>query len=327
MRKIVLILLTGFITFACKESKSKKENRIIPESSGKINNVAVVVDNELWKGAVGETVRNILAAPVYGLPQEEPLFSINQIPTQVFTGFARVNRTVLKIEKNKKQGIKVLENAFARPQKVVVISGETIAQICKQLKESKTKIVSIFKKEELRFKQTKINKVLYNNKALGKNMGLTIKFPSYYRIAQEKDKFIWIRRDIKTGTMNIIIYEIPLTKIDTSKTAISQIIKIRDSIGKKHIPGPTENSHMITEKAYTPFMWETIIDNKKTFNTKGTWEVENAFMAGPFDNYMIKDRINDRYVVIEGFTYAPSVSKRDLMFELETIVKSVKINE
>lgn len=326
LRKIGLVLLITLVSFSC-EKKSKKDNRIIPDSSGKINHVAVVIDNELWEGSVGETIRSILAAPVYGLPQEEPLFSINQIPSQVFTGFARVNRTVLKIEKGKESNFKVLENAYARPQKVIVVSGKTVSDINKQLKISEAKIVSVLKAEEIRFKQKKINKVLFTNKSIEKNMGLTIKFPSYYRIAQEEDNFVWIRRDIKTGTMNVLIYEVPFTKIDTSKTVITQIIKTRDSIGKSHIPGPTDGSYMITEKSYTPFMWETIIDNKKTYNTKGTWEVENAFMAGPFDNYMIEDKINNRYVIVEGFTYAPSVSKRDLMFELEAIVKSIKINE
>jgi len=326
MIRLTLIVFVALISISCK-NEANKDQRIIPASSGKINNVAVVVNNDLWAGSVGETIRSILAAPVYGLPQEEPLFSINQIPPQVFTGFARANRIVLKIEKGKESDFKVFENPFARPQKVIVISGKTVTDINKQLKASESKIIGVLKAEEIRFKQSKINKVLYTNKSIEKNMGLTIKFPSYYRIAQEDKDFVWIRRDIKTGTMNVIIYEIPLSKIDTSKTIITQIIKTRDSIGKKYIPGPTEGSYMITEKSYTPFLWNTILDNKKTYNTKGTWEVENAFMAGPFDNYMIEDKINDRYVVLEGFTYAPSVSKRDLMFELETIVKSIRINE
>lgn len=323
MRKLIVILTLA--SFACQDTK--KGDRIIPESSGKLNNMAVVIDNELWKGSVGETIRDIIAAPVYGLPQEEPLFSLNQIPPQVFTGFARVNRTVLKIEKGQETGLKILEDAFAKPQKIVVVYGKTVSEINKQLKDNKAKIVSVLKAEELRFKQKKINKVLYKNTTnIEKNLGLKIRFPSYYRIAKEEDKFVWIRRDIKTGTMNALIYEIPVTKIDTSKTLITQIIKIRDSIGKVHIPGPIDNSYMITEKSYTPFMWETIIDNKKTFNTKSTWEVQNAVMAGPFDNYMIEDKINNRYVVVEGFAYAPSVSKRDLMFELEAIIKSIVIN-
>ena len=56
------------------------------------------------------------------------------------------------------------------------------------------------------------------------------------------------------------------------------------------------------------------------------WEVENAVMAGPYINYAIEDKINNRWVIVEGFAYAPSVEKRNYMFELEAIIKSIKIN-
>ena len=48
-------------------------------------------------------------------------------------------------------------------------------------------------------------------------------------------------------------------------------------------------------------------------------------MAGPFINYAIKDEKNKRYLIIEGFCYNPSQSKRDLMHELESIIKSIKL--
>ncbi len=48
-------------------------------------------------------------------------------------------------------------------------------------------------------------------------------------------------------------------------------------------------------------------------------------MGGPFVNYAIEDKINNRYIIAEGFTFAPSVQKRDFMFELEAIIKSLHI--
>ncbi len=68
------------------------------------------------------------------------------------------------------------------------------------------------------------------------------------------------------------------------------------------------------------------IDGKFAYETKGIWEVEGAFMAGPFINYAVYDEKNSRYLIIEGFTYAPSVRKRNLQFELESIIRSAKIN-
>ncbi|KKK47242.1 hypothetical protein LCGC14_3157190, partial [marine sediment metagenome] len=67
----------------------KKDKIILTSSSGNINSISVIVDNELWEGSIGESLRNTLAAPVDGLPQEEPLFSLNQMPQQSFEGFVR----------------------------------------------------------------------------------------------------------------------------------------------------------------------------------------------------------------------------------------------
>jgi hypothetical protein len=39
---------------------------------------------------------------------------------------------------------------------------------------------------------------------------------------------------------------------------------------------------------------------------------------------MIKDTVNKRWMVLEGFSFAPSISKRDYMFELNTILSSIR---
>ena len=103
------------------------------------------------------------------------------------------------------------------------------------------------------------------------------------------------------------------------------IVRMRDSIGEVHIEGPVEGSYLMTEEAFTPYFHETILDNKPTFETKGLWDVKNAFMSGPFINYAIEDKVNNRYVIVEGYVFAPSVEKRDYIFELEAIIKSIKI--
>jgi hypothetical protein len=50
-------------------------------------------------------------------------------------------------------------------------------------------------------------------------------------------------------------------------------------------------------------------------------------MAGPFINYAIIDKKHNRILVLEGLCYAPSKEKRDLMHELESIIKSVAIEK
>ena len=84
---------------------------------------------------------------------------------------------------------------------------------------------------------------------------------------------------------------------------------------------------MVTEEAYSPYFSKTILVGNKTYETKGTWQMKNDFMSGPFINYVIFDKLHRRLLVLEGFCYAPSKEKRDLMFELESIIKSIQIKK
>lgn len=324
MKKTVLVVFTIIFLISCNNDGSKSK-RILSSSSGKINNLSVVIDNELWEGSIGEQIRSILGAPVYGLPQEEPLFKMQQMPTVVFSDFATKSRIILKIEKGKPTDIKFLKDVFAKPQKLILVRGNTNKEINEQLVQNAEKIVAVFKNQEIKEKQRRIKIALNKNNNIEKNLGLTINFPSVYRVAKEDDSFFWLRKDIKTGTMNIMLYEMPLDAISEGDNAINDIIRMRDSIGKVHIPGPLDGSYMITEKAYTPYLNKTIIDNKPALVTRSTWEIKNAFMAGPFINYIVEDKTNNRLVVIEGFTFAPSVAKRNHMFELEAIIRSLQI--
>ena len=66
------------------------------------------------------------------------------------------------------------------------------------------------------------------------------------------------------------------------------------------------------------------IKGQTTYLTKGMWDVAGDYMAGPFVNYTLLDQANKRWLVIEGFAFAPSVSKREYMFELNTIIRSLR---
>ena len=326
MRYIIFSLVcVMFLTSCGNDKKKSKEERFIQDSSGAINNVSVVAENDIWDGRVGEAIRAALAKPIYGLPQDEPMFTISQIPPAVFSGFVTKNRTVLMVKLNADKGIDFSEDVYAKPQKVITISGKTREELIEVLKENESKIIEIFRNAEIAERQRQMAKSPHSFKSIEEKLNLTIDFPSIYRIAKSTDDFFWIRKDITTGTSNLMIYTLPQSAIVRNDSVVNQIIKIRDSIGKQYIEGPVEGSYLATEEAYTPFHGETILDNKPALETKGVWDVKNAFMGGPFINYAIEDEINKRWVVLEGFAFAPSVDKRNYMLELEAIIKTVKI--
>jgi len=323
MKKLLLVMLSISLLTSC--SNGAKSKRILSSSSGNINSLSVVADNDLWASRIGDEIRDVFSAEVIGLPQQEPLFTMRQIPPMVFTDFATKNRTVLKIERDSFANTKILKNVYATPQTVVVISGNSAKEIVGEIKKNAERIISTFKSTEIKEQQRRMGKSLFEDKSIEDALGLTINMSSAYRIAKQDENFFWLRRDIKNGDANLMIYQTSLDAVSDGENAINDIIKMRDSIGKIHIPGPIEGSYMITEEAYTPFLNTTIIDNKQAFETKSTWEVKDAFMAGPFVNYAVKDEVNNRLIVLEGFVFAPSTAKRDYIFELEAIIRSLKI--
>ena len=80
----------------------------------------------------------------------------------------------------------------------------------------------------------------------------------------------------------------------------------------------------MTEKAFSPYVFPATVNDRKAVELRGTWEINGYPMAGPFLSYIINDKANNRKLVLEGFVFAPSTVKRDYIFELESILRSVK---
>lgn len=315
-----LYLLFTLIFFSCS-----KKNDVLPrETSGKINTISVIIDDPLWNGEIGDSIRNKFASPVIGLPQEEPLFTINQYPVKLLEGFATDSRTIIVVKKAAKNSFEINKNQYASPQNVFHISGKTSAAIIDTIEKNAPKIVQMINEMEIAETQ-KINKQsLINPKIITNKFHITLNIPSGYEYMLHKSKFIWLKKEIISGNMSLLIYQVPLHSIKKGDNEIASIVRMRDSIGR-YIHGTDPNTPMITEEGYAPYLFKIQLDGKPTYETKGTWELKNDFMAGPFINYAIVDKAYSRILVLEGFCYSPSKEKRDLMHELEAIIKSVHI--
>lgn len=331
--KLVFSALLVLFFMSCNNSGNdktdkKKPKKILASSNGSINSLSVIIEDSLWKGDLGEGIRDKFAAPVTGLPQEEPVFSLSHIPPAAFSGFMRKSRIFLSIEFSKENKVYIVQDTFAKPQTGAVVRGESEEKILELISEYSRKMIQAFKKTEIRENQRRIAKSTENDKSLVEHFGLHMKFPTAYRYAVEEDGFVWLRKDIRHGSMEILVYQVPLNVIDRDTSVANSIIKMRDSVGKAHVPGPVDGSYMITEEAYSPFLYDTKIDGKPTYLTKGTWEVKGAYMAGPFVNYAIRDEKNDRYVVLEGFVFKPQTpTKRNNIFELQAIFRSARLDD
>ncbi|WP_298224196.1 DUF4837 family protein [Flavobacterium sp.] len=321
MKKALFFVLGCSVFFG---SCIKKHDREKEKTSGKINTISVIIDDQLWNGEVGDSIRNKFASPVIGLPQEEPLFTINQYPIKLLEGYMNNSRNIIVVKKEAETKFEIVENEYASPQNVIHISGKTTAAILEQIETNTPTIIEKMRETEIEENQRIIDTSMINTKKIRRKFKIDLHLPKGYNYVLERRKFIWLKKEITSGNTSILIYQIPLYRINGSRDVLGSIIKTRDSIGNLYIHGTARNTQMVTEDSYAPYLFHININGKEAYETKGTWELKNDFMSGPFINYSILDRVNRRVVVLEGFCYDPSKEKRDLMFELEAIIKSVE---
>lgn len=321
----MLVALTLLI-FSCDSGSS---DPILPTSVGNTNKILVVMKSNAWLGKPGDEIRTVFGEHQVGLPQPETLLSVGQVDPSGFKTFMRNGKAILMMQTGETEGLSVIKNKYASPQVIVIATAKNEEDYINIIRNRGKEIIKIFKDEDIKFSQNIFKKERIDETKFKtiQNLNISIDIPKRYNLVDDTGNFLWLRQHLTSGiargdgSNNILMYSVPL---EDETTVQDSITSVRNNIGKKYIPGSKEGMYMITEEAYTPFTYDAEIDGKKAFETRGKWEVKNDFMAGPFLNYTIIDKANNRLVVFEGFTYAPSVNKRDFVFELEAIAKSLK---
>jgi hypothetical protein len=315
-----------FVFVLCCLACEKDKHTDAGVSSGNINEIAIVISDVLWNGEVGDSLRKKLAAPVDGLTQEEPLFTLNQLHDKSFDGspLLKKNRNIIVIDKGAKKDFQYTKNNYCSSQNVFTLTGKSIDDLLDLIEMHGDEIIRKIKETEIAENQKRHEKAgLLDAKKFAGQYHIAIKMPASYSYAVENKNFLWLKKDIPSGNANILVYRVPYPVIEKDKTIINNIIKMRDSIGSLYIHGQEAGTFMVTEEAYSPYIFMTSFNDKRAFETRGNWEMANDFMNGPFINYAIRDDKNNSYLIIEGFIYSPSSPKRDLIIELESIIKSV----
>ncbi|MDL2144142.1 MULTISPECIES: DUF4837 family protein [Flavobacterium] len=302
-----------------------KNDKQIESVSGKTNTISVIIDDQLWYGEVGDSIRNKFASPVLGLTQEEPIFTINQYPARLLEGFVTDSRSIIVVKKAAADKFEVTHSA-SLPHNTFRIYGKSVDDIICSIELNSAQIIKVIRDTEIKKIQEDNSKSLLNPAIIKNKFHVDLQIPVGYEYMLHKKNFIWLKKDIISGNTSLLIYQIPIRSFEKSSNVVDNIIRMRDSVGY-YIKGKEPKTRMITGEAYAPYFSTILLDGKKAFETKGTWELKNDFMAGPFINYAIVDEMYNRILVIEGFCYSPSNEERDLMLDLEAIIKSVKIDK
>ena len=122
---MVRLIYIGIIFILCAcNSKSDRSKAFVPQSSGNLNNITVVMPSIDWNGFLGQKVRDEIGSVYEGLPIDEPQFSLKHMNPEVFSGFARQSRNILWFQKDSISRFQLAKDQFAKPQIVCLITGE-----------------------------------------------------------------------------------------------------------------------------------------------------------------------------------------------------------
>ena len=331
MRKI-LVLSIAILTSLITSCTSEEGERLLPSSSGRMNEMVVVMKHDLWKGKVGMEVRAIFEEEVNGLPQPEPSFRVAHIDPNAFTSTFKAARSlfIVKLEQGDKAKLTYSNKVYAQPQTIIELSGNTEEILIKALKKYKKDMVKKFHDQDIKAIQKRFRRIKHEELPYLTDENIYITIPRSYTAIDLRENFWWYRSDIRQGkhypSLNLLIYITPMkSELDMSG---HNIISTRDSIGKLYIGGAMDNSYMQTENRplYAPTMTNTMVNGQVAIETRGLWMVKGDFMGGPFLNYTVFDEKNKRIITADAFIYGAGVKKRDFVFQMEAIIKSLKIN-
>lgn len=322
--KYICLILAIFFLSSCSNKNEIKLGNLSP-SFGARNHVTVVIEDDLWNGEVGDSIRKDLARIFFNLDKEEPIFNIDQYSPNIFNSRAKTSRNIVMFSNEKKYSFSLEKSVYATPQNLFLVHAQTNNELIKNFRVHADSIISVFRNSELNEEQHKlVRSELLNTKIVKDFFACTIKIPQTFQLVLEDHNFLWFQKDLPSGNCNLIIYEIPISEIENNRNDIeSNLIKAQDSISKIYVQGSAENSYMITEKGFFPSFRNTNIQQFHVYEIKGIWEMENDFMNGPFLTFAVRDEYFDRYLMLQAFVNNPYKTKRDFLFEMEAIIKTL----
>lgn len=347
-----LMLLSG----CANQSGGPSKFSALPYAYGDFNQLIVIADNDIWNGAVGDSFRFYYSAAFPILPQPEPIFDLLHFtPEQlkedplrkelrhimVLSNVKDENAPATKLAKSQLGSEKVnrfkgdpsannsiLKDKWAQGQIVIFQLGNGEENLIQNFKLNFPAVRKRLTKED----KSKLDATVYldgRNPAVENEikatMGIDIKIPGEYKMAINEDTLIWLRRETRESSSNIMLYTTPYT--DPSQLTKEGIKEMRDLIGKK-ISSEDPGTFMRVNDKDLPFLvYAAEINGQYAVEARGIWEIVNDYMGGAFVSYAILTSDKKNIVFADGFIHAPGEQKRNFMQYMDYVLRSIQIED
>lgn len=312
---------------------SKKEELIatdLQKSFGNRNEVVLVIDDSLWIGTFGDSIRKELARPNIDCTDTNPVFDLIQLDPKIFNQKAKTARNIVLFSVDKKNQFLLQKSVNATPQNLFSLQAAHTSDLLKMFKTYSDSIVSVFRASELNEEMHQVVRSSTQDlHELKDYFGCTLKIPNSYHLQIKNEfPFLWYQKDLASGNINLILYEFPITEIENNNASIEEhLMEARNYMGKNFMKTAKDSAYTITDLKTKPVITTETLKDLPAYKIVGNWESVNDYLKGPFVCYAIRDEYYKRYLFIEGYINNPFKQKRDHLLEIEAIVKTINFNE
>lgn len=316
-------ILTSFVAVLLVILGSCDSKPIGVSAIGVPYEIAVTMDETVWKDSAGRALKEELLIDVPGLPQSEATMKVMYVNPKDFNGMMTYLRNILIVDvdesKYTKVSLKSEKDKWVDKQVVVYLTSPTNDALIDYLKENRRLLADFFTKEEMD-RMGNIYRGSFSSQVMEKvnnRFDVRIYAPTEMSYFKDTTNFFWTSNNANTGRMDLVVYTFPYT--DPNTFTLDYLVAMRDSIMKINMPGTYPNSYMSTNKLMTDYKSITL-NGKYAGVLRGLWEMEGDMMGGPYVSVARLDEANNRVVVAEGFVYAPETDKRNYIRRIEASI-------
>ena len=154
----------------------------------------------------------------------------------------------------------------------------------------------------------------------------SLRIPAEYKLAKERENFVWIRNFTPEIDKNIVIYYTDYTSEEVFED--QGIFELRKDIANTYLVDIEDTTIYMTTETLVPLHTEKVnFNGKYAVETRGLWRLSDSSLGGPFLSYVFVDEELNRLYYVEGYVASPGKNKRQSIRELETILWTFKTQE
>lgn len=352
MKKLLLIITIFFLS-SCLDD-SLPEGALLPEANGQHGEILILMEDQLWQGALGQAVTQQLTIQAEGrYLRPEPMFSIYQKPPADLSHLSQLSRNILKFmidydSTYTETAVIEKTNHYAKNQLFIIIKDSDPDRLLDFAQHKMRAIIDRFNGHEINclISMYKSNPSEGIKDLAQKNFGITINVPSDFLIKSEKKNFLLVKRDRSKNIMpneannadggtfwiqqGMMFWTSPYYP-DSTQLTVENMLKDRDTTLKYNAPGNASGTYMGTEYSeyYDPIGREFIYQGHKAVEIRGLWLYNGATFTsggGPFVQYSILNESKNNIVTVCGYVYGPQYDKREYLREIDAMLQTIEIN-